>query len=389
MAALSALDAFSIDAMIPALEQISIDLSIAVENQRQWIITALFLGFSVGVLFYGFVADRVGRRTPIIAGIIIFLMGTLACIAADSLITLLIGRSLQGLGAAGPYVLSMTLVRDQFSGRDMAQMLSLIMMVFIGVPMIAPFVGQGVMMLAGWQAIFGVLAVYAVVLLIWFCNRQPETLTDENRKPLTIAVVGRSIGEVLSNSQSCRYLLAMAAVFSAFMVYLTTAQQVFQNMYSLGHWFPLVFASLASVFGIGSYLNSRWVIKMGSARLIHWALLSLVVTASGYLLIGTFIDDLLPLPVHLLFVATIMFCMALLFGNTMSMAMEPMGHIAGSASSVINSLSTLIAIVVASLFGAQLQDNASPLAVAFLVMGGIAIALNWPNLREAQVDEID
>jgi DHA1 family bicyclomycin/chloramphenicol resistance-like MFS transporter len=128
---------------------------------------------------------------------------------------------------------------------------------------------------------------------------------------------------------------------------------------------------------------------LGSARLIHWALLALVVVASGYLLAGTFTVELLPLPVHLFFIATIMFSMALLFGNMMSMAMEPMGHIAGSASSVINSLSTLIAIVFASLFGAQLQDNASPVAAAFLIMGIIAIALNWPNLHGEQIDETD
>ena len=154
MAFVSALDAFSIDAMLPALQAIATDLEVSNSNHRQFVITGFFLGFSVGVLIYGFVADRYGRRRPVMVGFSVYVIGSLICIAANSLEVLLLGRLLQGLGAAGPYVLSVAIVRDLYKGRDMAQILSLITMIFVGVPMIAPFVGQGVMLLAGWRSIF-------------------------------------------------------------------------------------------------------------------------------------------------------------------------------------------------------------------------------------------
>lgn len=380
MAALSALDAFSIDAMIPALAQISSDLDIVVDNHRQFIITAIFIGFAAGVLIYGFVADRYGRRRPVLVGFCIYSVGSLLCITADSLSTLMIGRVLQGLGAAGPYILSIAIVRDLYHGRDMSQILSLIMMVFIGVPMIAPFVGQGVMLLAGWRSIFGVLAVYSVVTLIWFWSRQPETLLPKHRQPLTLNKVKHSITEVLSNRQTLRYLFAMAAIFGAFMAYLSTAQQILQGMYGLNTSFPLVFACLASLFGIGSFFNSRWVHSIGSARLIHWALSAIVVASSLYLSTGLITELLPPLWFHLGYLSIVMFCMALLFGNTMSLALEPMGHIAGSASSVVNSMSTFIAIGISTFFGSQISSSAYPVATGFALMSAVALLLNFPNL---------
>ena len=149
MALISALDAFSIDAMLPALSQIGSDLNVTVENRIQYVITALFLGFSAGVLFYGFVADSVGRRKPVIFGFIVYLAGTLLCINADTFTLMLAGRVLQGIGAAGPYVLAIAIIRDSYQGEAMAKILSLVMMVFIGVPMIAPFVGQVILLMSG------------------------------------------------------------------------------------------------------------------------------------------------------------------------------------------------------------------------------------------------
>lgn len=376
MSMMSALDALSIDSMMPALDQISIDLAVVAENHRQFVITSFFFGFALGVPVYGFIADRFGRRGPIMLGFLIYCAGTLACIFAGSLDVLLSGRVLQGIGAAGPYVLAIAIVRDLYKGRDMAQIMSLILMVFIGVPMIAPLVGQGVLLLAGWRSIFVFLIVYAVVALAWFWSRQRETLLAENRQALSAAGIWLAMVCVLTHRQTLSYLLAMGALLGAFIAYLSTAQQVFQIIYGLGEWFPLTFAAISSLFGLGSYLNSRWVHSLGSSRLVSRALLTIVVVSIVYLLARPAENLLPPLWMHVVYVSIVMFCFAFLFGNITSLALEPMGHIAGSASSLFNSISTILAIGLATLIGSQLQGNGLPVVMGFLVLSSIAWLLN-------------
>jgi len=384
MAAMSALDAFSIDAMMPALEQIGNDLGVQVENHRQFVITALFLGFSVGVLFYGFVADHIGRRIPVIAGFIVYGIGSMACLMAETFTVMLAGRVLQGLGASGPYVLSLTIVRDSFKGDEMARILSLIMMVFIGVPMIAPFVGQGLLLLAGWRSIFAVLMLFALLVLIWFVLRQKESLSPEKQQKLSFAQIGFAIKEVLTHPVSFRYLFVIGLLAGSFITYLSTAQQVFQEIYQLGTRFPVYFASLAGVFGLASYLNSRLVVKVAPATLVVYAISTIVISSLLYVLIYRDYAVSPPLPVHLLYIAIIMACFAFLFGNTTSLAMEPMGHIAGAASSIINSFSTVIAIVVATAVGSQLKGTVYPVVVGFGVLGAVSLLICMSLKRSTQ-----
>jgi len=381
MAAMTALDAFSIDGMLPALDHIASDLRLKVDNHRQYVVTALFFGFSVGVLIYGFLADQFGRRAPVVAGFTIFFIGSLLCIFANTFTMLLAGRVMQGLGAAGPYVLATTIVRDLYSGREMAMIMSLILAVFNCVPMIAPFVGQGIMMLAGWRSIFVVLALYGFIVLCWFWVRQNETLLPENRQILSVPVIKRAFIEVLSNQQFLRNLLAMSAALGAFIAYLSTAQQSFQVIYDFGNWFPMMFAAIASMFGIGSVLNARWVHSAGSARLVHWALLAIVISSCVYGLINLGIEGLPPVWMHLVYLCVFMFSFAFLFGNLTTLALEPMGHIAGSASSLFNSFSTIIGIGIATLIGAFLDDHVQPLIIGFGFFCTIAMAFNYANVR--------
>lgn len=381
MAAMTALDAFSIDGMLPALENIATDLNVLVENQRQYIVTSLFFGFSFGVLIYGFLSDQYGRRAPVVAGFVVFFFGSLLCIFANTFNLFLAGRVLQGIGAAGPYVLATAIVRDLYNGRDMAQVMSLISAVFIGVPMVAPFLGQGVMMLAGWRSFFIVLAVYACLVLIWFWLRQKETLLPDKRQALSLAMIKRSVVEVMTHQQFVRYLFAMSAALGAFIAYLSTAQQSFQVIYSFGNWFPLVFASIASVFGIGSVLNARWVHSVGSAQLAHRALSVIVLVSFAYALVNLAIGGLPPAWLHLMYLCVFVFCFAFLFGNITTLALEPMGHIAGSATSLFNAISTLIAIAIATIIGSLLDDHVQPIIVGFGLFCAIALVLNYPNTR--------
>ena len=384
MSMMSALDALSIDSMMPALDQMSIDLAVLSENHRQFVITSFFFGFALGLPVYGFVADRFGRRRPVMAGFFIYFVGTLTCIFSDSLEGLLTGRVLQGIGAAGPYVLAIATVRDLYKGRDMAQIMSLILMVFIGVPLIAPLAGQGVLVLAGWRSIFVVLVIYAAIAATWYGLRQQETLTPENRRALSASSVWRAIVSVLTHRQTPSYLLAMGALMGAFVAYLSTAQQIFQNMYKLGEWFPVTFAAISSLFGVGSYLNSRWVHSTGSSRLVSWALSAIILASIIYLLAKPADTILPPLWMHIAYISVVMFSFAFLFGNITSLALEPMGHIAGSASSLFNSLSTILAIGIATIIGSRLESDGMPVVVGFLVLSSIAWLLTRRYVASVQ-----
>lgn len=380
MALMVSLDAFAIDAMLPALNLIGDEFSIAADNHRQYVVTSIFLGFAAGVLVYGLAADTFGRRRPVLVGFTLFIIGSLVAIAATSFTSLLIGRMLQGLGAAGPYVLAVTIVRDQYEGRKMAQTMSLIMSVFIAVPMIAPFVGQGLLLISGWRSIFTTLTVFASIALIWFFIRQPETLKPEHTQPFSVGTIWRSMTEVLTHTQPLRYLLIMGVMTGAFISHLSTGQQVFQDIYLLDEYFPLVFASLSGLYGIASYLNSRWVETVSSERLIHYALTVVVVLSFVYL-IAYRDGSAPPLWAYLFYMSVAMASFAMLFGNLMTLALAPLGHIAGTASSVINALGTVIAVVVAFLIGDQLQDNTLPILLGFSAASLISWFLNYPQLK--------
>lgn len=378
---MTALDAFSIDAMLPALHLIGGEFAIAADNHRQYVITSLFLGFSLGVLVYGFIADQFGRRKPALAGFVLFIAGSLVCITSTSFEGLLVGRVLQGLGAAGPYVLSVAIIRDQYEGRAMARIMSLITMVFIGIPMIAPFVGQGILLVAGWRSIFSALMVFAMTIMFWFWIRQAETLKPEYRQAISGSSILHSLVEVFTNRQSLRYLLAIGAVAGALITYLMTSQQVFQDIYSLGVRFPLTIASLASLFGLASYFNARWVVSIGSARLVHYALTAIVIVSLIFMLIYGGSNPSPPLWSYIVYMAVIMFAFAFLFGNMTALALEPLGHIAGSASSLVSSVSTGIAILFATFIGGALNENVLPIVAGFGVLCLFAWCLNYPQLR--------
>ena len=365
---MTALDAFAVDAMLPALGQIGADLQLQNDNQRQLIITSLFLGFSLGVLFYGFVSDRYGRRPPVIAGFLIFCVASIICSLSNTIGTLLTGRILQGIGAAGPYVIAVAIVRDRYEGRDMAQIMSLIMMVFIGVPMVAPFIGQQLQHLAGWRSIFVALTIYSVVVLGWFHIRQPETLHPDKRKPLTFASVSRATLHILSNRISLSYLIVLGVISGAFIAYLSTAQQVFHDMYGVGDKLPLTIASLATMYGLACFTNARLVQALGMRRLVGCALLLVTVSSVLYALLILIIRQNPALPYHLLYMAIVIFSFGFLFENVVTLSLEPMGELAGAAMSIITALSTLIAVAISYLIGAWLAKTVLPIAVAFFLM---------------------
>lgn len=264
--------ALSIDVMLPALQQIGGELGAPRANDAQLVITALFVGLALGQVFFGPLSDSVGRKPAIYAGLLLFIIGCLMSILATDFTVMLAGRVLQGLGAAGPRSVTVALVRDQYEGRAMARVMSLVMAVFIMVPALAPGIGQIILAIAHWRAIFGFMLVVAVVSLVWFALRQPETLAPERRARFSPGRILLAVRETCTSRVAFGYTLASGLIFGAFVGYLNSAQQIFQIQYGLGALFPLYFGALALAIGGASLVNARLVLRHGMRRISAWAL---------------------------------------------------------------------------------------------------------------------
>lgn len=391
MAMLISLVAMSIDAMLPALDDIAAELRTFGANSQQLVISSLLVGLSLGQLISGPLSDSFGRRPVIIYGLVIFLSGSLICIAADNFTMLLAGRFLQGLGAAAPRVVTVALIRDQFGGRAMAQMMSFIMSVFIVVPALAPAVGQTIIQFADWRAIFVAFLALAAVALAWFWIRQPETHPPEKRLSLRLSRIWAAFAECLSHPTSLCYITVAGFVFGSFVGYLTSAQQIFETIYGAGDLFPLYFGMLALALGGASVVNARIVIRFGMQAISVVALIVLaLLSASG--LAYAFVAGTTPefwLFMSLMFPT--FFCLGLVFGNVNALAMEPMGHIAGSAAAVISALNGLIAVAIGTIIGQSFDGTLVPLFAGFLVavIGSLAaIALKEHSRRNGQSQQV-
>lgn len=273
IAAIMAINALAVDIMLPGLPQIGASLGVQSENHVQFVITAYLLGFGVSQLFYGPLSDRFGRRAPLFGGLVIYVLAALGAAMVKDFTTLIILRVLQGLGAAGTRVIAVSVVRDRFAGRQMAEVMSLVMMIFMILPVIAPATGQLIMLFGEWHLIFLSMAIMALIVGIWAFIRLPETLPSDQRRPLTIKSVIGGFGIVLSNRVALFYMLGTSFILGALFGYINSAQQIFVEIYKLGSLFPLAFAAVAMTLALASFLNSRLVGRYGMRRISQTMLL--------------------------------------------------------------------------------------------------------------------
>ena len=379
MSVLVAVDALAIDGMLPALSHISNEFGISEGNDRQYVVTTMFIGYAIGVMFFGVASDSFGRKRPIYLGFAIFLIGTAVAIFASSFSMLLVGRVLQGIGAAGPQIIPTAITRDMYKGRGMAEVMSLIMMVFMMVPALAPLIGQGVLMISNWQGIFVMLGAYAMLAFAWFAVRQPETLPPEKRVPFSVKQISTSVKEVFRNKAAVKYTIAEGLTFAAVLAYISTAQQIFQEHYQLGEKFPFYFGGLALVMMLASFVNSRLVEKLGMHLLVMRGAIALFVASLIFLAIIFLRDHSVPLWSFMIYAGMAYFCLGLLFGNMHSLAMEEVGHIAGVAASVVGSVSVLIATVLGGIIGSFYNDSITHVVMGF---GGLMlpiIYISWSD----------
>jgi DHA1 family bicyclomycin/chloramphenicol resistance-like MFS transporter len=378
MALMISFVALSVDSMLPALPEIGRDLSVRHPNDVQLVISILILGLSVGQLTYGPLSDSIGRKSPIFIGIIIFMVGCLLSIFAAQFTVMLAGRFMQGIGAAGPRAVIVALVRDQYEGRAMARVMSAIMAVFIIVPAVAPALGQAVLLVASWRAIFGALMTLATIALTWFMIRQPETLPLDRRIPFSVKRIMAAVVEICTNRIALGYTLTAGLIFGAFLGYLNCAQQVFQEVYDLGRQFPFFMAILALSIGSASFFNSRFVMRWGM-RLMSRIAMQLLIGLSVFFFIAVcWMEGHPPLWVLMTCFMMIFFCIGILFGNLNAIAMVPLGHIAGVGAAVVGSISSLIAVPLAIFIGRSYDGTTLPLISGFAILSIIAaVTMRW------------
>ncbi len=370
---LMAINSLAIDIMLPALQQIGSSLGVMNENHRQYVVTAYLIGFGSAQLIYGPLSDRFGRRMPLLIGITIYVISAFGIALIPSFAGLLALRFIQGLGSAATRVITVSIVRDVFGGRLMAEVMSLIMMVFMIVPVIAPGSGQIILLVSTWHMIFVFIGAMATLVGLWMYFRLPETLKPENIRPLTIRSVAAGFKIVLTDRVALCYTLASTFLFGALFGFINSAQQIYNNIYGLGIYTPLAFGGVAAFMALSSFVNSQFVGRFGMRRLSHTALLGFVAITFCWLLVQLYGPSPMPFPLFMVFFALAMFQFGWIGSNFNSLAMEPLGHVAGTASSVLGFMSTVGGASIGACIGQFYNGTATPMVIGYFTVSLIGV----------------
>lgn len=374
MASLMSLVALSIDALLPAISDISKSIHIIDPKNSQLFITMIFLGLGFGQLISGPLSDSFGRKPIIYVGFTVFVFASLICVFANSLEMMILGRILQGIGLSAPRTISIAMVRDRFSGNYMAKVMSFIVVIFILVPVVAPAIGKLMLDLYGWKSIFYSQLFFGVFTMFWVWKRQPETLKAEKRKKFKFSLFISGTKDFFKHPYAVIFTLFSGFITGSFMVYLSASQQIFENQYHLKEEFPFIFAGLATTIGLATFLNGKLVLKFGMYKLV--SIFTIFFTAVPLIYIAFFLGENNPsIYVLILFFGLQFFAIGFLFGNTRALAMEPIGHIAGIGAAINGFISTIMAVPIATFIGSFVKGTALPLFIGFFICGTMSLIL--------------
>ncbi|WP_170375553.1 multidrug effflux MFS transporter [Ruegeria atlantica] len=376
--------AFSIDSMLPALPEIGAQLSPDDINDAQLILTSFVLGMGIGTFFVGPLSDAFGRKPVIYVGSALYILSAAVAWASSSLELLLFARVAQGIGCAAPRVVAMAIIRDLYSGREMARIVSIAMMIFTLVPAVAPMLGAGMIAIAGWRGIFVSFILFSVITVIWLGLRLPESLRSENRRPLRLPLMTAAAREMFAHPTVRVSIFVQSLCLGMLFTMLTMVQPVYDVIHDSADSFPFWFGFVALMAGSASLLNAALVIRVGMRRLVTWAL-----GAQIAITIGVITLNMMPLSANLNFAVfvfwqtSIFFMAGMTMGNLNAIAMEPMGHIAGMAASVIGAFSTVLAAAIAAPIGQMFDGSLYPLTTGILVMSvaGFGLMLHMGRIE--------
>lgn len=378
MAALMAVNALAIDSMLPALPAIGEALGVAEENRRQLVITAYLLGFGVGQMIYGPLSDRLGRKTILVSGLSLYGLCALLCGLAGSFEMLLLARLAQGAAAASTRVLVVSIVRDRYQGAAMARLMSIVFIVFMVVPVLAPAFGQGVLLFASWRFIFIGLGVYCTALLVWAWVRLPETHPPEKRRPLSPRAIGGAVATTLGHRLSIGNTVALTLVMGGLFGFISSIQQIVFDVFGRPELMAAVFASIAGPMALSSWLNSRIVERFGARRIMLNALAAFAIFAGMHMMLVALHGE--NLPTFVILQALTMASFGLISANLGSIAMEPLGDIAGTASSVQGTITTIGGALIGAAIGQAFDGTTLPFLIGFTLCGTLAFAIAyWTN----------
>jgi DHA1 family bicyclomycin/chloramphenicol resistance-like MFS transporter len=367
VASFTAINAAAIDVMLPALPYMGEAFQVENANDRSLVLTVFLIGLGLPQLLIGPVTDRFGRRAPLLIGLTVYTIAAFAALVVTSFAALLFLRFAQGLGSAAVAVSSQASVRDRYSGSAMAEVMSLVLTVFMIVPIVAPFVGQFILLTGPWQLIFVFMGVLGIVFTTWSFLRLPESIHAEDRRPLEFRPLIQGFGFVFRNRSSLAYGTAGMFMFGSVLGLVNTSQQIYVDVYGVGALFPLAFGVMPVAFGVAFFLNSRIVKRTGMRRLAHGAMTAFVVITALWLLFTATTG--LPLWLFLAFVAGAALTQGLAWGNIGALVMEPLGHVAGTASAVFGSLSTVGGAVLAYVVQQSFDGTPTPVVAAFFIFG--------------------
>jgi DHA1 family bicyclomycin/chloramphenicol resistance-like MFS transporter len=372
MAGLMALNALAIDAMVPALPAIGHALGVLDPNERQLVVSLYMLGFGSTQLLYGPMSDRYGRKPVLVTALLLYVTFAVACAAAGSFTLLLVARMLQGGAAAATRVLVVSIVRDRYEGPAMARLMSLVFLVFLLMPVLAPSFGQLTLLFAPWRAIFFGLAAFAAIILAWAVVRLPETLHPEYRRALSVTAIWEGVRETVTNRQSVGYTLAFTMMMSALMGYINSIQQIVFDVFHRPELIAAAFAGVAAPMAVTSYANSRLVERMGTRRLAHSGLAAFCLFACLHLAVASAGENMI---VFISLQGLVMASFGLASANLGALAMEPLGHVAGTASSVQGTVGTIVGALLGLIVGQSFNGTVIPLLAGFAAFGLTALLI--------------
>ena len=370
-AALMALNSLAIDVMLPALPYMGQSLGVANENDRQLVISAYMIGFGAAQLFFGPISDRFGRRAPLFFGIALYLVCAFAATFAPSFAILLGLRFVQGLGAAATRVVAMSVIRDRFSGREMASIMSLVFMVFMVLPVIAPGVGQLILFVGTWHYIFLFMTGLAAVIGTWAWFRLPETLHPEYRRGLSVRSIVDGFSAVFTNRSAFFYGLSGMFLFGGMFGFIICTQQIFVEIYGLGPLFPLAFAAVAAWMAFANFVSSAIVKRVGMRRISHGAMF--VYIACALILLGLSLTGPINFWVFYVLLMVFQFAFAWASSNMNSLSMEPLGRVAGTAAATFGFMQTVGGAIIGTFIGQQFNGTLTPNATSWVIVGGLVL----------------